>query len=173
MTIVSEFHRDRRQCVHFDGKVSASVDVVSGVPQCRALGSLLIILYTFELFSIVGNHIVGYADDTTIYPVISRPLSCPQVLESLNQDLTAINSWCLKWNIRLNAKKTKSMETSLSWTIAPGYLTLGGAELEEVKSLRILGITFDSQLTFETHLRGSCVEGSPESGGRASNRKGI
>ena len=30
-------------------------------------------------------------------------------------------------------------------------LTVGGAELEELKSLRILGVTLDSKLTFDTH----------------------
>ena len=37
----------------------------------------------------------------------------------------------------------------------PGYdyLTLSGAELEEVNGLRILGITLDSKMTFMTHLR--------------------
>ena len=41
-------------------------------------------------------------------------------------------------------------------TSAPGYgdLTLVDAELREVNSLRILGITFDSKLTFEMHLQG-------------------
>ena len=34
-----------------------------------------------------------------------------------------------------------------------GDLTLGGDELEELKSLRILGVTLDSKLTFEIHLR--------------------
>ena len=44
---------------------------------------------------------------------------------------------------------------SLSRTYAPdcGDLTLGGAVLEEAKSLRILAVTFDSKLTFETNLR--------------------
>ena len=39
-------------------------------------------------------------------------------------------------------------------TNAPGYgdLRLGGAELEEVKSLSILGVTLDSKLKFEAHL---------------------
>ena len=35
---------------------------------------------------------MGYADDTTIYAVIPRPLSPPQVMESLTQDLAALNS---------------------------------------------------------------------------------
>ena len=42
-----------------------------------------------------------------------------------------------------------------SRTIALGYgdLNLGDAELEVVKSLRILGVILASKLTFETHLR--------------------
>ena len=100
-------------------KISASVDVVSGVSQGSVLGPLLFILFTSELFLNVGNHITGHADDTTIYAVISRPLSYAQVMESLNHDLAAINSWCLKWHKRLNPKKTKSMVVSLSRTSAP------------------------------------------------------
>ena len=79
-----------------------SVDVVSGVPQGSVLGPLLFTLYTSELFHIVGNHMVGYANDTTIKPLIPTPLSRLQVMESLNQFLAAVHSWCLKWHMRLN-----------------------------------------------------------------------
>ena len=84
------------------------------VPQGTVLGLLLFILYTSKLFHIVGNHIVDYAYDTTIYTVIPRPLACPQVMESLNPDLAAINSRCLKWHMRFNPKNTKSMVLSRS-----------------------------------------------------------
>ena len=49
----------------------------------------------------------------------------------------------------------KSMVVNKSRTISLGYgdLTLGGAELKEVKSLHILGVTLNSKLTFGTHLR--------------------
>ena len=70
--------------------------MISGVSQGTVLEPLLFILYTSELFHIVGNHTVGYADDTTNCAVIPRPISRPQVMESLNQGLAAINSWCLK-----------------------------------------------------------------------------
>ena len=77
---------------------------------------------------------MSYAEDT-IYAVIPRPFSCLQVMESLNQDLTAINFYCLKWHMRLNPKKTDSMADSRPRTITPGYgdLTLCGAELREVE----------------------------------------
>ena len=149
MSIISEFLSDRRQRVRLDGKVNASVDVVSGVFQGSVLGPLLFILHPSELFRIIGYHIVGYADDITIYAVIPESLSHPKVMESLNQDLAAINSWCLKWHMRQNRTKTKPMLISWSRVSALGYddLTLGGAELEEVKSLRILRVTFYSKLT--------------------------
>ena len=79
--------------MRLDGKRSASVDVVLEVPQGSNLGLLLCILYTPVLIHIVGSHI---ADDTMNSAVIPTPLSCPQVMESLNQNLVAINSWCLK-----------------------------------------------------------------------------
>ena len=64
--------------------------VFSGTPKGNALGSLLLILQTSELFHIAGNHIAGYVDDSTIYAVIPIPLSRPQVMESVNQDLAAM-----------------------------------------------------------------------------------
>ena len=56
----------------------ASFNVISEVAQGIILGPMLFILYTPELIHIVGNYIVGYADDATLYAIIHRPLSRPQ-----------------------------------------------------------------------------------------------
>ena len=61
LSIVSQFLSDRRQRVRL-----GSVDVVSGISQVNVLRPLLLILYTPELFHIVGHHMVGYADITVI-----------------------------------------------------------------------------------------------------------
>ena len=53
-------------------KISVLIDVVSGVLQGSVLEPLLFILYTSELFHIVGKHMVAYANDTTTYAVIRR-----------------------------------------------------------------------------------------------------
>ena len=57
--------------------------------------------------------------------------------------------------MRYNPKKTKSMVVSRSRIIASGYddLTLGSAEIEEVKSPRILEVTLNFKLTFEAPMR--------------------
>ena len=98
--------------MRFDGEVSVSVDGGSMLLQGDVSGPLLFILYSSELFPIIGNHMVSYAHDTMIYAVIPRQLSRRQVMESLNRDLVAIHSLCLKWHMRLNHKKTKSKAVS-------------------------------------------------------------
>ena len=56
-----------------------------------------------------------------LYVVIPRQLLHPQVMESLNHDSAAIDSRCLKWHMRLNPKKTKSMVVSQSRIYVSGY----------------------------------------------------
>ena len=57
--------------------------------------------------------------------------------------------------MELNASKTKSIIVSMSRTmhIQSPLLTIGGTVLKESDALFILGVTFDSKMTFEKHLR--------------------
>ena len=56
--------------------------------------------------------------------------------------------------MKLNASKTKTMIVSRSRTMHPQSppLTSGGTVLKESDDLVILGVTFDSKMTFEKHL---------------------
>ena len=56
--------------------------------------------------------------------------------------------------MKLNASKTKTMLVSRSRTMHPQSppLTIGGTVLKESDHLVILGVTFDSKMTFEEHL---------------------
>ena len=57
--------------------------------------------------------------------------------------------------MKLNVNKIKSMIVSMSCTMPPQSppLTIGGTVLKESDDLVILGMTFDSKMTFEKHLR--------------------
>ena len=56
--------------------------------------------------------------------------------------------------MKLNVTKTKTMIFSRSRTVHPQSppLTIGGTVLKESYDLVILGVTFDSKMTFEKHL---------------------
>ena len=155
LSIIDQFLHNRTQCVVLDGASSEPVRVVSGVPQGSVLGPLLFLLYTAELFSILENRLVGYADDSTLVAVVPSPGDRDSISASLNRDLGLISDWCSKWGMVLNAAKTKSMIVSRSRTLLPAFpvLRLANSVLLESVELPILGVTFDSKLTFATHIR--------------------
>ena len=55
-----------------DGCRSKLVNVVSRVPQGSVSGPLLFLLYTSELFSILENKLINYADDSTLIAVVPK-----------------------------------------------------------------------------------------------------
>ena len=77
-----------------DGCLSKLVNVVSGVPHGSVLGLLLFLLYTRELFSILENKLICYADDSTLIAVVPSPGVIVTVAESLNRDLGKASEWC-------------------------------------------------------------------------------
>ena len=99
------------------------------VPQSSVLGLLLFILYTSELFSIMENKLIGYADDdSTLMAVMPSPGIRVAVAESLICDLGRVSEWCDLWGMKLNASKTKTMIVSRSRTMLPQSprLNIGG-----------------------------------------------
>ena len=70
MFILTQILSDRSQHVMVDGCRSKLVYVVSGVPQGSVLSPLLFLLYTSELFSVLENKLIGYADDSTLTAVV-------------------------------------------------------------------------------------------------------
>ena len=75
-----------------DGCRSKLVNFVSGVPQDSVLGPLLFLLYTSELFSIMENKLIDYADYSTLMAVVQSPGVRVTVAEFLIHDLSRVES---------------------------------------------------------------------------------
>ena len=124
LSILIKFLSNRSQHVIVGGR-SKLVTVVSEVPQGSVLGPLLFLLYTTELFSILENKLIGYADDYfDSCCAIHRRVA---VEESLRRDLMKVSDWCDLRGMKLNARKTKTMIVSRSRTMDPQSpaLTIG------------------------------------------------
>ena len=143
MFMLTQFPSNRSQHVMVGGFRSKLVNVVSGVPQGSVLGSLFFLLYTSELFSILENKLIGYADDSTLMAAVPSPGVKVAVAESLIRDLGRVSERCDFWGMKLNASKTKTMIVSRSRKMHPQSppLTIGGTVLEESDDLVILGVS--------------------------------
>ena len=73
LSILTEFLSNRLQKVVVDGQFNEYRNVISGVPQGSVLGSLLFILYTHDMWFVLENMLVSYADDATLIALYSIP----------------------------------------------------------------------------------------------------
>ena len=97
----------------------------------------MLLLCTSELFSILKNKLIGYADDSTLMGVVPSPVVRVTVAESLIRDLGRVSEWCDLWGMKLNASKTKTIIVSRSRTIHSQSppLTSGGTAGKESDDL--------------------------------------
>ena len=94
LDLCQSFLSCRQQYVTVDGCRSTTTDVFSGVPQGSVLGPLFFIIYTASMFAGLSCSNVAYADDTTIYVIIPRPVDRAISAEQLSNDLAYIKAWC-------------------------------------------------------------------------------
>ena len=87
--------------------------------------------------------------------VVRSPGVRVAVAESLIRDPGRVSEWCDFSGMKLNASKSKTMIVSRSRTMhhQSPLLTIGRTVLKESDDLVSLGVTFDSKMTFEKHLR--------------------
>ena len=154
LKVFQNFLSSRTQRVKVDGVCSSSIDVVSGVPQGSVLCPLMFLLYIADLPRLLQNELVAYADDSTLLCRIPHPRDRSSVAASLNDDLAVISDWCSRWGMLVNPSKTMGMLISRTRTVEPLFpnLVIVGSVVEMVSELKILGVIFDSKLTFEKQV---------------------
>ncbi len=145
---LKSYLKDRTQKVCCGSEFSDSGQVSIGVPQ----GSILFSLYINDLPSIPLHCSIGmYADDTALY-VSDRSLEV--VERHLQSDLDHITTWMLSNKLKLNTKKCVTMLIGSHQRCRDQSLniTLLGHALNNVTTIKYLGVLIDNHLTWGPHL---------------------
>ena len=99
------FLTNRRQRVQIRGSYSEWSPVISGVPQGSILGPIMFLIYVNDIPNIITSTAKLFADDTKIYRQINK------VVDSiaLQSDLTALDLWADRWQVKFNPSKCEVM----------------------------------------------------------------
>ena len=144
----------RTQQVVLDGTSSDTCPVSSGVPQGSVLGPTLFLMYINDIGDEITSSIRLFADDTILY----RSIKTITDAEVLQADLNKLIKWSEKWLMEFHPDKCKHLKVSRARSPLQTSYHLDGVPLENVSSLKYLGVTFSSNLKWDKHV--SNVRGS-------------
>ena len=146
---------NRMQSTRLGTSRSIELTVTHDIPQGSILEPLMFSLYMNDLPSVVKfSSVESYVDDKKVY------LSCSSeninsCLAKVSEDLRLIASWCCTNKLLINPDKTKLIlfgTKQLLSKVLDIRVPFLGQQLIPVSSVKDLGITLDSNLTFNEHV---------------------
>ena len=145
---------DRKQRVLANNTYSSFQHVTQGVPQGSVLGPLFYIIYANDISKVIKYcNIALYADDTVLY---LGNINFGQTIIKMQHDISALSQWCLANGIQMNVEKTQMMLFGNQKKIdqLPTFeVKVGNLPLKVAPHYKYLGITLDSQLSYNTHVQ--------------------
>ncbi len=146
---LEDFLIGRTQQVAVNSVKSSKVPVTSGVPQGSVLGPVMFLIYINDLPECVNSVVKIFADDTKIFRRVTSIDDC----DELQRDLTKLEDWANLWQMEFHPQKCEVLRIGKNH---PPYQYKmkndnNTCVLENVKSVKDLGINIDDQLSFEQH----------------------
>ena len=148
---------DSSQCVIVDGHKSDIGRVRAGVPQGGVFGPLFFLIYINDLTEGIKSNIKLFADDTSLSIEVDDPV---QGAEVLNRDLEKVKDWAKQWLVNFSVEKTKLMTCSFHSINHPD-IVFDGMALPETSTHKHLGLTFNSDLSWFSHIKNILDSVSP------------
>ena len=145
----------RTQQVECNGTLSNIINPVTrGVPQGSNLGPLLFLVYVNDFQNCLKfSDPVMFADDTSIF---LENKNIATLYERAQEELHYIDKWMVANNLSINVSKTKCILFRSSKSKPPPTnltVTLRNIKIEQVTTMKFLGVHIDEHLTWTGHIR--------------------
>jgi len=165
-----DYLTNRKQFVFLDGKSSSLLDILIGVPQGSILGPLLFLQYINDLPMCSDLMSILFADDTTL-SAAGDDLS--NLTEFVNTEFQKVCEFFRSNRLSLHPDKTKFMIFTSNANLKKQQISVFCnnnnvnanpqaslifplqqiGQKEDSSTIRFLGVLFDADLNFKTHVK--------------------
>lgn len=155
--IMDSYLRDRKVRVRYAGEESQK-NTSKGCVQGSIGGPILWNLLLDPLLQQIkqrGEYCQAFADDVVLIFDGDTGL---EVQRRANAALDCVRQWGVKNKLRFAPHKTNAMVMTRKLKYDTPLLTMGGIEIGMSREIKILGVTIDDQLTFNSHVRNACAK---------------
>ena len=132
---------------------SEALDVTHGVVQGSILGPVLFLLFTNDFPQHVsGGKVIMYADDTQFLDA-DYPLNIQALKSRVENSLSVALKWFVQNRLKINPAKTEMVTLrSRRLHVENFSVYFGDDKISPSDSVRVLGVTIDSHLTWVDHI---------------------
>ena len=160
LKLIYSYLKGRNQRVKINAEYSSWKEILDGVPQGSVLGPLLFNIFINDLFFFVENSdICNYADDNSLSV---SDIMTEKIISKLEADIIILENWFQNNGMLLNEDKCQFLiiESARSSRNEIAKIQTQNKSIEETKKGKLLGITFDNNITMSEHIKNICKQAS-------------
>jgi len=153
---IGSYLQDRCYSVRVGQSTSSTVPLAaSGVPQGSVLGPILFTAYVSPIGRLIQDRGIGYhcyADDTQLYTSLTAPAAVG--LARLEDCTSVLQRWFWQNDLLLNPEKSEAIYFGTRQRLhsQSPTLTVADCQISTTGTLKTLGVTLDSTLSFGPHI---------------------
>ena len=152
LKLVRSYLTNRWQRTKVNNSFSAWVQLLTGVPQGSIVGPLFFNIDLNDIFYLEHDcDVCSFADDTT-------PYACDEILENLIDKLVFCADKFVEWfeinYMKVNPEKFHLLISGRDHDTIT--LNIGGEVIVEKHAKDLLGVTLDTKLSFNEHVKSIC-----------------
>jgi hypothetical protein len=166
--LMASYLSERKQRVKLGNVRSTWSKIKKGIPQGSILGPVLFNVFIHDLYYKINIcNLYNYADDNTLF-YSSSNLSI--LLDAMKHDAEVAVNWFNNNGMRANPEKFQLI-VSHRQCKQEVKLNVCGVDLKSTRNVKLLGITFDSDLCFDIQVNNICKQAGKQLNvlGRFSN----
>lgn len=158
--LFKSYLQNRTQCVEIEflNHNTGTIETIrsqlkpseNSIPQGSVLGCILFLIYINDIVNVTDSKTILYADDITIVVPCQNSNDLPNLL---NNALYPIDAWLKDHNLLLNVPKTKLIQFKPRQKRPINLkFSFNGMEIESIDNSTLLGVVFDSDLSWRLHI---------------------